>query len=125
LAAEHRNEPLVCFVSDVARMIGVSNARVEAHLREHSFPIEQIAFYGLLRRSRFPLRGHDHEARPAWFKGRVLEFLEKPDWEQARLLELRSEIVARTCTHCPVHCPTSYEHSYSRYLRSPWRRRQW
>ena len=29
----------------------------------------------------------------------MLAFLEKPDWEQANLLELPSERVARTCTH--------------------------
>jgi hypothetical protein len=56
-----------------------------------------VPYYGLLRKAKFRhRRGPTHEARPCWFKGKVLEFLEKPEYEQANLLELPSERVART-----------------------------
>ena len=122
LAARHATVPLVCFVDDVARMLRITKKRIEAHLREHSFPIGQVPFYGLLRRAKQGRRRElTHEARPCWYKGRVLAFLEKPDGERAERLELRWELAARTCTHCPVHCPEAHEHSYASYWRNPWR----
>ena len=126
IAAQHANVPLVCFVDDVAVMLGIPKRRIETHLQEEGFPIAQMPYYGLLRKAKLRLRrGPTHEARPCWFKGRVLEFLEKPEWERADLLELPSERVARTCTHCPVHCPVAHEHAYAKRWRNPWRNRNW
>ena len=123
IAERHAAVPLVCFIGDVARMLSLSVLRIEAHLSEGGFPIEQIPYFGLLRKAKRPRRrGEDHEARPCWFKGRVLEFLQKPEWEQGQLLELPSERVARTCTHCPVHCPARHhEHPFARRWRNAWR----
>lgn len=124
IAAQHAKAPLVCFIEDVALMLGIPKPRIEAHLQEEGFPIQQLPYYGLLRKAKLQYRrGPSHEARPCWPKGKVLEFLEKPEWEQANLLELPSERVARTCTHCPVHCPAAEEHAYARRWRNPWRNR--
>jgi hypothetical protein len=126
LVAKHASVPLVCFVDDVAAMLGIPKQRVEAHLGEESFPIAQIPYYGLVRKATLRIRrGLTHEAKPCWFKGRVLEFLERPEWERWHQLELPSERAARTCTHCPVHCPAVHEHPYAARWRNRWRNQSW
>jgi hypothetical protein len=122
LATQHANLPLVCFVDDVALMLGIPKRRIEARLRERGFPIPGLPSYGLLTKAK-PRLGREptHEARPCWYKGRILKFLERPEEERADLLELPSEHVAHSCTHCPVHCPEVQKHSYTKHWRNRWR----
>jgi hypothetical protein len=122
LCEKLKSFPLVMFADEVAQAIGVSRLRFARLVAEGASPIPELPFYGLLQRThRRGRKRVSEEARPCWAKARVIEFLLKPDWHQATALELPSEVTARTCTGCPVHCPSHHEHSYSRYRRNGWR----
>jgi hypothetical protein len=110
LEQEHRQEPLICFEEDVARITKVPLARMRRMLLLNEWPIHALPAYGLDRPRKGRKGQADVEARPCWSKYLVLRFLAehwdddtwrhpRPPWQPAAVQPVR-------------------EHHYVRYLRN-------
>ena len=114
--------PLVVLWSEMLAATGLPESRASQLVREGSFPIRHLPYFGYQPRGRRPLGRHQIDVRGFTFsKVEVLRFIALPEEERNRLTLLEWELPR--CCHCPFHCPPAcgtQEHPYAARFRIRW-----
>jgi hypothetical protein len=111
LADKHKNEPLILFDEDIARVTKVPMARFRRMLLQNEWPVPPLPSYGLEHPRKGHGRGRDVGSRPCWSKYLVLRHLAEQD-------DGGGQRRARSAWQPSPPSQPRQEHQYVTYLKS-------
>jgi len=114
--------PLVVLWTEMLAATGLPEYRASQLVREGSFPIRHLPYYGYSPRGRRRFGRGEIDVRIFTFaKVEVLRFIAQPEDERDRLTLLDWE--RPRCCQCPFHCPrpgAGQEHPHAARFKTRW-----